>query len=291
MTIVSLPSLIIAMTVGVLSGVHTAIWGMFKDAIHEGFSINRFVRSIIVGAAVAVVIHVGLPLPLQSASGLLVLFGLAYAAERGIVETWKTFVREEDQSKYTIPMQFSVHGSPVARRGVRLAVGAGYIAIVALCLVAIAHVGRGSPGGATAVKSAGVGLIVGCIIAFGGAWKDAPTEGFDGRKFFRSPCLTMVFALALAQLTDSYLQIAVASIGYERATAETYKTFFFPTKPRGKFAGKPILFPAMVRRRRYFVPAYVAIWIAIIVTGAVAWRAGTRRDIPSAGTQASGARP
>jgi hypothetical protein len=278
MTSISLSSVAIALGVGTLSGAHTAIWGMYKDAIHEGFFVRRFARSIIVGASVAVVIALVLELPVRTASGLLVLFGLAYAAERGVVEVWKTFVREEDQSKYTIPMQFSVHGVPVAGRRLRLAAGAGYVVIVALCLVAIGYAGRGSPGGATALKSAFVGLTVGSIIAFGGAWKDAPTEGFDPLKFFRSPCLTVLFAMLLAHLTDSYLQIAVASIGYERATAETYKTFFFPTKPRGKFAGKPILFPSMMVRRQYFVPAYVAIWVAVIATGAIALHGTARRD-------------
>jgi hypothetical protein len=286
MTHVNAQSLAVAAAVGMLSGTHTAIWGMYKDAIHEGFTVRRFARSVIVGGAVAVAIQLALALPVPHAAGLIVLFGLAYAAERGIVEVWKTFVREEDQSKYTIAMQFSVHGVPVRGRGVRLAAGAAYVAIVILCLVAVTHVELGPLGRPTTVRSALVGLTVGAIIAFGGAWKDAPTEGFDALKFFRSPSLTVAFALVLAQLTDSYLQVAVAAIGYERASAETYKTFFFPSKPRGKFAGKPVLFPDMMRRRRYFVPAYVAIWAMVIVTGAVALRGlGPRgvlqRDVPS----------
>jgi hypothetical protein len=48
------------------------------------------------------------------------------------------------------------------------------------------------------------------------------------------------------------------------ATTETWKTFFYPSKPRGKFAGKPILFPDMVRKRQYFVPLYAGIWILIL---------------------------
>ena len=277
----SLQSLMIAAVVGMLSGTHTAIWGMYKDAIHEGFAVRRFVRSILVGGAVAVAIQLALGLPLPGAAAIIVLFGLAYAAERGIVEIWKTFVREEDQSKYTIPMQFSVHGVPVRSRGARLAAGAVYVAIVALCLFAVTRLELGPLGIPTPVRSALIGLTVGAIIAFGGAWKDAPTEGFDPLKFFRSPCLTVVFALLLSQLTDSYLQVAVGAIGYERATAETYKTFFFPSKPRGKFAGKPVLFPEMLRRRRYFVPAYAAIWAVVIVAGVVALR-----DLPSrAGVQ------
>ena len=267
---VTIQSLALAATVGALSGTHTAIWGMYKDAIHEGFTLRRFARSVVIGSAVAVAIQIALALPLPGAAAFIVLFGLAYAAERGIVEVWKTFVREEDQSKYTIPMQFSVHGVPVRSRGVRLLVGVGYVGVVALCLFAVAQVELGPPGELSAVRRALVGLTVGGIIAFGGAWKDAPKEGFDPVKFLRSPCLTVMFALLLARLTDSYLEVAVASIGYERAAAETYKTFFFPSKPRGKFAGKPVLFPDMLARRQYFIPAYVAIWVLVVATGGAA---------------------
>jgi len=290
MTPVTLQSLALASVVGVLSGTHTAIWGMYKDAIHEGFTASRFARSVVVGAVVAVAIQIALALPLPAATGIIVLFGLAYAAERGIVEVWKTFVREEDQSKYTIPMQFSVRGVPVRARRARLAAGAMYVAVVGLCLALVARADAGPLGQPTAMRSALAGLVVGTIIAVGGAWKDAPSEGFDALKFFRSPCLTVLFALLLSQVTDSYLQIAVAAIGYERAAAETYKTFFFPSKPRGKFAGKPVLFPDMLERRRYFVPAYVAIWAVVIIAGAVALRDVAARRVRDDGGHA-GARP
>jgi hypothetical protein len=76
----------------------------------------------------------------------------------------------------------------------------------------------------------------------------------------------------LSRLTDSGLLIAVASIGFERATAETYKTFFFPSRPRGKFSGKPVTHPEMLRRRIYFVPVYLTIWVLVIALGALALR-------------------
>jgi hypothetical protein len=272
MSLANPQSLAIAAAVGFLSGTHTAIWGMYKDAIHEGFGMGRFLRSAVVGALVAAAIQAVLRLPLPEPAAMVVLFGLAYAAERGIVEVWKTFVRDEDQSKYAIPMQFSVHGVPVAGRGVRLAAGVGYVTIVALCLFAIARLEQGAPGLPTTIRTALVGLVVGAIIAFGGAWKDAPTEGFDPVKFFRSPLLTVLFALLVSRLTESYLLVAVAAIGYERASAETWKTFFFPSKPRGKFAGKAIFFPEMLTRRGYLVPVYVAIWVAVVVAGALAMR-------------------
>lgn len=258
-------SFIIAGAIGLLSGTHTAIWGMYKDAVHEGFAASRFARSMIVGAFAAVMVQAVLGLALPGPAALVVLFGLAYATERGIVEVWKTFVRTEDQSKYFIPMQFSVRGVPVASRGARIAFGAAYVALVGLCLLAISRIDHAPGTIPSATRAALAGLAVGTIVAVGGGWKDAPKEGFDPLKFFRSPIMTVLYALILSRLTDSYLQMAVAAIGFERATAETYKTFFFPSKPRGKFSGKPILHPHMLERRRYFVPAYLAISVAAVV--------------------------
>lgn len=272
MTALSAQSLALAAVVGLLSGTHAAIWGMYKDAIHEGFTSARFARSVVLGAVVAAIVHAALRLELPSAAGIAVLFGLAYAAERGLVEVWKTFVRDEAQAKYFIPMQFSVRGVPVASRRTRLAVGAAYVAGVAACLALIAQLDRGTAAEPLPARVALLALGVGSIVAFGGAWKDAPKEGFDLLKFFRSPFMTVVFALLLSQITGSYLQATVAAIGYERAAAETYKTFFFPSRPRGKFAGKPILYPQMMARRRYFVPAYVAICAVVLAVGAVALR-------------------
>jgi hypothetical protein len=71
--------------------------------------------------------------------------------------------------------------------------------------------------------------------------------------------MTIGYALLLSTLTQSYFETAVAAIGYERASAETYKTFFFPSKPRGKFAGKPVLFPDVLFTRRYFVPVFITL--------------------------------
>lgn len=264
----SIHQAIIAGVVGILSGTHTAIWGMYKDALHEGFALARFARSIIVGCVCAVALQRGLALSMDSAGALVLLFGLAYAAERGIVEVWKTFVRDEDQSKYFIPMQFSIRGRPVRDRRIRLAAGVVYVAAVACSLVVIARLDHS--GRLELWRTALVGFATGLIIAAGGGWKDAPKEGFDPIKFMRSPAMTVFYALVLSLFTNSYLLVAVGAIGYERATAETYKTFFFPSKPRGKFAGKPVMHPDMIRRRQYFVPAYVAIWAAIILSGVIA---------------------
>jgi hypothetical protein len=271
-TAVDVDSLAIAAVVGILSGTHAAIWGMYKDAVHEGFVRRRFARSVVVGSAAAVAVQAAFGLAVPGADALVVLFGLAYAAERGAMEVWKTFLRNEDQGKYFIPMQFSVRGIPVASRSARLAAGAAYVAVVTLCLVAVGAIDDGRPSRVLPGRVALAALVMGAVVAIGGAWKDSPKEGFQTLKFFRSPGLTVAFALLLSALTTSYLLATTAAIGYERAAAETYKTFFLRGKAPGKFAGKPVLYPEMLARRRLFVPLYVAICAAVLASGVVALR-------------------
>jgi hypothetical protein len=110
-----------------------------------------------------------------------------------------------------------------------------------------------------------LGGVGGWVSAFGGAFKDAPIEGFHWLKFFRSPLLAGAWAVAVSQFTGDIVVIAFAALGYTVATTETYKTFFFPSRPRGKFQGKPILYPDLLRFRRRFVPLYAAIWLLILI--------------------------
>ena len=258
-------SLVIAAGVGLLSGTHTAIWGMYKDAVHEGFTVRTFIRSIVIGAVVAALVQAAFRLPIPTPGALVLLFGLAYAGERAVVEIWKTFFRDEDQSKYFIPMQFAIGGVPVKSRATRWLVGIAYIVVVSGALYGISRLDFARDQDPSRLTAALVGFAVGIVIAIGGGWKDAPKEGFDTLKFFRSPALTVIYSVMLSLFTDSYLLMACGAIGYERATAETYKTFFFPSKPRGKFSGKPILHPHMLQQRQYFVPVYIAIWAAVLV--------------------------
>ena len=83
--------------------------------------------------------------------------------------------------------------------------------------------------------------------------------------------MAMSYALMLAHFTENYLFITFGALGYTIGTIETYKTFFFPNKPRGKFSGMPIKFPEMLKRRTYFVPVDVAISVAVITTIVVAF--------------------
>jgi hypothetical protein len=200
----------------------------------------------------------------RRAADLVVLFGATYAVERALAEIYKTFLRDEDQSKYFIPMQFAIFGKVVRSRGGRLLAGAGYVAVLLAMVVLVSWLDRALPHPKPLWLVVAVGGLGGWISAFGGAWKDAPKEGFQIFKFFRSPIIASLFALGLSYLTDDLVLVTLAATGFCVATTETYKTFFFPSVPRGKFAGMPVHFPDMLRRRQPFILLYAAIWLVVL---------------------------
>jgi hypothetical protein len=256
---------LIAIVIGTLAGLHTSTWGMYKDAPHEGFTWPKYFRSTIVGALLGGLTQSVVHWNLHDAGTRFVYFGLIYCLERAATEFWKYFIREEDQAKYFIPMQFGLFGKPMKDAKKRIAIGV----LVALACVGVfvairaleQRAGGSWPRWLVVVT---VGSLFGWISAFGGAWKDAPIEGFETFKFFRSPAVAASWAFIVSLFCSSWAAIAIAAEGFTVASIETYKTFCFPHKPRGKFANKPIHHPEHLERRRRFVPLYLGIWLLVL---------------------------
>jgi hypothetical protein len=158
-----------------------------------------------------------------------------------------------------------VFGKVVRSRGARLLAGAGYVLMLLAMVVLVDWIDRAVADPMPQWLVVLVGGLGGWISAFGGAWKDAPKEGFQIFKFFRSPIIASLFALGLSYLSYDLVLVTLAATGFCVATTETYKTFFFPSVPRGKFAGMPVHFPEMLRRRRPFVFLYAGIWLVVLV--------------------------
>ncbi len=259
-----------ATAIGALAGLHISTWGMYKDAPHEGFTWRKFFRSTAVGAVLGFVAIGFVRWDLAGDPAARFLFwALCYLLERAATEFWKYFIREEDQSKYFIPMQFGLFGKPMKDARRRISIG---IAVALACLLlffAIGALEARFPHAPPWLVAVTVGAAFGWVSAFGGAWKDAPIEGFETFKFFRSPAVAAAWAACCAQFTTSWAVIAMCAEGLTVASIETYKTFFFPNRPRGKFAGKPVSLPEFLRIRRNFVPHYAAIWLAVL--GHAAW--------------------
>ncbi|MDA0195078.1 MAG: hypothetical protein O2887_02640 [Bacteroidetes bacterium] len=265
---------LVAIITGLAAGLHCSTWGMYKDSPHEGFEWPKYFRSVVIGVIYGPIVYYIIGFDLSTSAGMFLLFGSIYLFERVTLEIWKTFIRTEDQSKYFIPMQLHVLGKVIESRRTRYIAAFFYVGAILLVSWGIWSMYQLYLSGGFALNPYIILLFLsvgGWISAFGGAWKDAPLEGFETFKFFRSPSISYTFAFIAANLTDNFVIITLCSIGFTIATIETYKTFFFPSRPRGKFAGKPIDFPEMLKRRQYFVPVYVVIWLYVIVNGVIAF--------------------
>jgi hypothetical protein len=265
---------LIALITGLTAGLHISTWGMYKDSPHEGFTWPKYFRSAIIGLIYAPFIAHFAKLDLTTYAGVVLLWGCTYVAERLTVEVWKSFLRTSDQTKYFIPMQLHVFGKVVESKRDRWIAAFFYVAIIFGIGWAIINQWQKYQAGELTWNPYIILIMLsvgGWISAFGGAWKDAPIEGFETFKFFRSPSVAYFWGWVAANLTDNFLAIGLCSIGFTIATIETYKTFFFPSKPRGKFQGKPILYPEWLKNRKPFVFLYIACWLFVIIYGVLAF--------------------
>ncbi len=258
---------ILSALVGLMVGIHNATWGMYKDAPHEGFTWSTYMRSVMAGVLFGPLVAYYFGLDLMHPANMFLLFGATYSLERITMEVYKTFIRREDQSKYFIPMQLSAFGKPVESYPARLLFGFLYICVLLLITIGILWLHTTFANVDLQAKAFLLLLpcsVFGWVSAFGGAWKDAPLEGFETFKFFRSPAVAYFFAFIASLFTSHLLLITMCSIGFTIASIETYKTFFFLDRPRGKFQGKPISHPEMLMFRKKFVPAYIGIWVFVL---------------------------
>lgn len=254
-------TLLAAIAAGLVTGLHTATWGAYKDAPFEGLRWMSFVRSPVVAIAAAAMLWTATPL--VRGDQLVIFIGLVYTAERLTVEWWKTFFRDDDQSAYSIPMRFGFNGKPIDNPLARCGVG-GAVAIV---FIVACVVGRTAQPVITHMPIGGfIGLagIAGWFIAAGGAWKDAPIEGFSAHKFVRSPIVATLWAWPLAILSDNWVAVTLAAGGLSVATIETYKAYLNGGQPPGKFATKPV--KSVLRLQRSVLRlVHAGVWVTLFV--------------------------
>lgn len=237
-------TLIVALTL--IAGVHVATWGAHKDMPYEGYHPLRQVRTLLLAGAAAIL---GVASGLLDAHAVVPAVGVVYTLERLATEWWKTIVRVDDQSAYTIPMRLGFRGRPVDAHGVRYSVGALVLVGLlgtGLLVHVLQRVAPGHPGWLVMVTVGGLG---GWATAVGGAWKDAPIEGFSGWKFLRSPAVASAWAVPLSVMTNDWVTLCLAAGGLSVASIETYKTFFTGGRPPGKFADQAQRSFSVARRR------------------------------------------
>lgn len=243
---------------GGLAGAHAASWGAYKDSPFEGFRWASAIRSLVLAAVLTVMV---VRLTTLGTADVMIVALVAYAAERLATEGWKAILRENDQSAFTIPMRLGFRGRAVDHRGYRYAAGGLLLcAVVAAGLsVRLLQTLDIAPWWVLVTVCGGG---AGWATAVGGAWKDAPVEGFSGWKFLRSPVVATAWAVVLSPRTDDLLVLVLAAGGAAVASIETWKTFFTGDRAPGKFDGRPTLVvPAAVRTAAGSVHALT--WLAL----------------------------
>lgn len=250
-----------AAVVGLLVGIHVASWGAYKDSPFEGFRLASYLRSIVLAAVISSLVVLFAP---HLAGGVTVLAGTVYALERLATEGWKAILREQDQTRYTIPMRLAFRGRTVDRKRTRYLVGVAATLAALTALLVLEATQHRLPPLPPLLVILTVGSAGGWTTAVGGAWKDAPIEGFSGWKFLRSPAVATAWAVPLAFLTDNWVALLLAASGLAVASIETYKTFLTGGRPPGKFAGKPVQAHLPALRNR-FAHQHAVLWMAAAV--------------------------
>lgn len=215
--------------VSIFSGLYTSCWGAFKDIPYEGFKARTFLRSVYMSIAIAFMLyfisHFGdriIPIKLSK------IFFLIMGIERLCTEIYKGFFRNEDQSKYFIPSRITFFGRHIANDILRYSLG-----------VVLVFGGLGILFLETKIISYYEFLLVSCCAGlaggFGGAYKDAPFEGFKLLSFFRTPIIcTLTSPLIFLLGSESIGFLIFIYIGLERLIVEYYKTYIQRTMS-GKF--------------------------------------------------------
>lgn len=257
-------------TIGILCGLHAATWGAYKDAPFEGFRWASYLRSPILAGVIGLVLTTTTNLAAECPP--IVVAGVIYAGERLTTEWWKAILRRDDQNTYTIPMRLGCRGRPIDKILPRYAVG-GMVLLFLSAGLFMLHIVAPTLQKAPDWSVIMVGTTGACATAFGGAWKDAPIEGFSTWKFLRSPLVGACWAIPLSTLTTSITALILSTAGLAVATIETYKAFLTHDRPPGKFATKTRL-PSSPGTRGLHAVGFAAIWgiftaaaIASIATG------------------------
>jgi len=249
--------------VTIVSGLYTSLWGAFKDSPYEGYKPRTFPRSIY--------FHIAIFLPLYfvpyfrvdfSSLGLVQIFFLIMGIERFLAEIYKGFFRTEDQDKYFVPSRITFFGRHIASDLVRYTAGAVIVAAVFAFLLIDVSVESFFGYLVTA-------YVTGLVVALGGAYKDAPFEGFKWLKFQRSAAVLAILSPLFYFLKDPLTPVPLGFLiymngGLERFTVEYYKTYI-QRNMSGKFRPDLPRIQACIDRREKFH------YMALVIIAALAF--------------------
>lgn len=202
---------------GLIGVSNMILWGWYGDLLVEKFCILKVVRSITFGLIWSIALFIICP-----NLSLFVFALVVIALERFTTEIYKIFFREENQSKYIIPSNLNIKINRVTKRLIGI-----FVFILLFMFLYYINLNY---------NKICLAIFSGLFIALGGMIKDAPYEGFDKIKFFRSPLVAIFVGLCLYELFPNldgkFFLLSIA--GGERILSEFYKKIYKGRVP-GKF--------------------------------------------------------
>jgi hypothetical protein len=252
-------STLVIVVIGLTAGLHAALYGAYKDSPHESFLLRRFVRELVIAAAIALALAL---LHLAQGQTPFVVYVSVFALARIATEFWKLFLRVEPQQDYRIPTQFHGLGRVIHNPLVRLLLGIGFLASI----YGLGKLFQFLAGDVTAplngvIFGAGIGLAT----AMTGAYKDGTIEGFYLRKFLKSPVFGAIAGVIASAHTSSPLFLLLCAIGGERMFNELLFKILVHGYVPGKFQSMAGPFKVWWKRRLYFLPPYAATWALFLI--------------------------
>ena len=245
--------------IGLVSGLHGALYGAYKDSPHESFMPRRFVRELVFATGAAVLL---LMFPVTYEQSAFVIYTSVFALSRIMTEFWKLFLRVEPQEGFRIPTQMHWVKGVVRNPLLRLLLGFGFLASIygMYCLFRLLPSWLPLP-----VVGMAVGLGIGVTEAIAGGYKDGTIEGFSVRKFAKSPTFGTLGGLIASTHTATLAFLLLAAIGTMRMFLELLFKMIVRDYAPGKFRSMIGPYQEWMARRSVFVAPYVVTWAFYVV--------------------------
>jgi len=241
-----------------LAGLHAACYGAYKDSPYEKFILSRFFREIIIGTLSSLFVLLFIK---TNGISFVILFLSFVACSRIFTETYKQFIRQEPQHIYKIPSMVHIFRIIPTSRLKRLILGILAFTTFILLIASALKIYNFLP---PSISGPFLGLFTGLITGVGGAYKDGFFEGFELRKFFRSPTLGLLSGFLLSFFAHTPLFLLLATWGLERMVVEFYKGFIKSKYVPGKFNFTKARYPQFFKKRKKIIPIYVSTWVFLI---------------------------
>lgn len=248
--------MLIFIFLGISAGFIAASINSFKDSPYENFVWLKFFRSFFLGAFIGFIYYLLHRYRIVTFENLGILLLSIIPAERGLGELYKGFLKQKNHPEYIYVLK-KLH-VPLGIYPIKLLLAMViliFFSIIITSIVLIADVIVSSTTPPLILKGIIIGFFSTFIVATGGGIKDAQFEGFNIKKFFRSPIVGMFTGVFLIHFTQEPILLVLSNIGLERIVVECYKTFI-TRRVRGIHEGKRPKYQQWFSRRWIFFFTY-----------------------------------